>query len=678
MNGAACRIERGGRGWGMGMFAAAALTAWAGTAVGQESAKDARLQTLLVLEKADLAECLNDPRDAGLKRAMSMIPARLRELPDETGAEREPVEAVAMLLGAISRPGRLAITASTAEHPAGNPADGMFGYGMAFSSSMPDQQSAEQYHARIKGMLAQADLPPPPAGPKRFETMDDLIAGPLGRLSYGPRNTAEGWRYEVVLGTLDNPDLAWKNLRKPMVKEMKPLVRGVVDLSALTPAVNLFASLAGPQNPQVSQMVREAGAAGLYGPDAMKVAFEMGSTPTESRGRAVVEGAGRYREQLGMAMGELEPSDFAAVPADAVMASISKGDLAMFDRMIDKAAEQGAPVQEHLDEFERRTGVDLRADVLATLGGTFIYYMSDATGGGNAGSMVGMVSFKDRAKFMAAHEKLVAFANGMLENAPEVGRYARLSAWSESGVDLMSLRFSGLPMPLEITYAATERWLIAGVTPQATIAAAHQVAGKGDKGLTSNESVSSLARARKVTSFSFIDTARMMRTGYPILSMVGSAVASGVRSPAFAGGAARDPGMIVPTYRELARDARPSVAVSYWEGDNYIVDSHGDRSALVSIAGGLGTVVHLVPAIAVPAAAIGAAVEQQQQRLHDDDGMHGDEEDLSARFGDVLVPLWSTPEMIGWAARSHPSVAAAAVYASGADEWVASLVRSAR
>jgi len=661
------------------VVAAGALAAFAGTVLAQNAAKDGgggQLVTLFVAEKGDLSQCLLDPRDARLKNALSMIPARLLELPGEAGAEREPVEAIAMLLSAMSRPGRMAITSSTAEKPAGNPADGMFGYGVALSSQMPDQQAAEQFHAKVKAMLADANLPPPPAGPKRFETMDDLIAGPLGRLSYGPRKTADGWRYEIVLGTLDNPDLAWQNLPATTVKELRPMLRGAIDLSALTPAVNMAASFAGPQNPQLSQIIRDAREAGLYGPGAMKINFEVGSTPTESRGRVVVEGAAKYRDQLGMAAGDLEAADFAAVPSDAVMASVAKGDLGMFDRMIDKAAEQGAPVQAQLDEFKRQTGVDLRADILRTLGGTFAYYMSDSTGGGNAGSLVGLVSFKDRATFMQAHEKLVKFANGMLEQAPEVGRYARLASWTESGIELMSLRFSGLPMPLEITYAATDKWLIAGVTPQATIAAAQQVAGKGDKGLVANESLSSLAKGRKLASFSFIDTARMMRPGYPVLSMIGSAVSSGVRSPAFADGAPRDAGMIVPTYRELARDARPGVALSYWDGENYIVDSHGDRSVLVTLAGGLGTVVSILPAIAVPAAAIGAAVENRKHDQHN--GMGGDDSDQASAAVDRMIPLWGTPEVLGWAARTHPAVTAAALHAAGTDDWIVSVVNSAR
>lgn len=77
---------------------------------------------------------------------------------------------------------------------------------------------------------------------------------------------------------------------------------------------------------------------------------------------------------------------------------------------------------------------------------------------------------------------MVAFANAALVQNNEVGRYLRVRSWKEQGVELMSLRFHGLPIPLELTYAATESWFIVGVTPQATLAAALQAAGKGDAG----------------------------------------------------------------------------------------------------------------------------------------------------------------------------------------------------
>ena len=662
-------LRRIGVGVGSGL-AAGVLVACAGTALAQGDAKaPAKIQTLFVAEKADLSQFLTDPRDARLKEALGMIPARIRELPGEVGADREPVEAMSMLMSALARPGRMAITVN-----AGNPADGMFGYGVVVSSLMADQKSADEFHTKIKAMLAGANLPPAPAGPKRFESMDDVTAGPLGRLSYGPRKAADGWRYEIVMGTLDNPDPAWSNLRGPMIKDMKPLVNGVIDLGGLTPAATMLATFAGPQNPQVTEMVREAGQSGLYGPDAMKIAFEMGNTETESRGRMVVEGAAKYREKLGMSSGTLDAADLAAVPGDAVLASVSKGDLSMFDRMIDEASKQGPDVDQALSEFKKRTGVDLRADILKTLGGTFAYYMSDSTGGGNAGSLVGLVSFKDRARFMEAHTKLVKFANEMLAQAPDVGKYARLASWTEAGVELVSLRLSGLPMPLEITYAATEKWLIAGVTPQATLAAAQQVAGKGDKGLMSIEGVARVAKGQKLASVSFMDTARMMRPGYPILSMIGSAISSGVRSPVFASGAKRDPGMIVPTYRELARDVKPTVMVSYWEGENFVVDSHGDRSVLVGLAGGLGTMVHVLPAIAVPAAAIGAAADKHNHQ--GGDAEQGDDEDDKTALR--MIPLWTTPEMFGLALQNHPAVTVAALRAAGVEEWATGVVRSAR
>ena len=219
--------------------------------------------------------------------------------------------------------------------------------------------------------------------------------------------------------------------------------------------------------------------------------------------------------------------------------------------------------------------------------------------------MVAMLNFKDRAKFVAAHAKLVEFANAALAQNHEIGKYARVRSWKEQGVELMSLRFHGLPIPLELTYAATESWFIVGVTPQATLAAALQAAGKGDAGLAGVPAVASLRKKHNgVTSLTFIDTSRMLRAGYPLVSMLGSGVSNAMSTPPMHG-EGRNVGMLVPTYRELASGVVASIQVGYWDGQNYLVDTHADRSMLVNAGGAMGAIMQLSPIIA--AGAIGAA-----------------------------------------------------------------------
>lgn len=571
-----------------------------------------RIQTLMVAERADLSKLLVDPRDQRLSKALGMLPARIAELPAETpNFPPEAVAAIKTALGTFARPGRFGVTVN-----AGDPSNGLFGYGVVISAVAADQKDAESLHASIHDLLKNAHLPPAPAGPKRFESMDDTIVGPAGRLSFGPRHTASGWRYEVILGTMDDPDQAWLNLPKPTIEGLAPVLVGNFDFSGLTPAVNMLAAFAGPQNPEMKRAIGEAGKAGFYGPNAMKADFEYGYTATESRGRVTIDGAGKFKDKLNLSTTALTAEEFAAVPADATMASVSKGDLAMFDSLITQMTERNPEAANGLKQFKDATGVDLQTDVIKTLGGTFVYYLSDSTGGGTIGSAVAMISFKDRAKFLEAHAKLLKFANNALQQAPDVGKYIRVQPWVEDGIELLSLRASGLPIPLELSYVATEKWLIAGLTPQATIAAAKQAMGKGDKGLASNAMFTLQTKGKSLISATFIDSARFAHAGYPIISMIGSAISSGVRSPAFATGPARDAGMIVPTYADLTRELRPSVMISYWKGDSYVIDGYGDRSVIASAAGASGLFVQFAPIIG-----LGIAGAAGQNKQHDLQGM---------------------------------------------------------
>jgi len=115
-----------------------------------------------------------------------------------------------------------------------------------------------------------------------------------------------------------------------------------------------------------------------------------------------------------------------------------------------------------------------------------------------------------------------------------------------------------------------------------------------------------------------------MLSGYPLASLLGSALGNLVRSPT----EPRDPGLVVPVINDLRRDARAIAQFSYWSGEDYIVASTGDRSLLVNACGLAGAASPYLPLIA---AGIGAATASK--------GKHGD--DWSALPYDVI-----TPEMI--------------------------------
>jgi hypothetical protein len=265
---------------------------------------------------------------------------------------------------------------------------------------------------------------------------------------------------------------------------------------------------------------------------------------------------------------------------------------------------QAEQVAEVLEQFEQATGVNLVNDVIATFGGAAALYVSDTTGGGGLGSAVGMFEVRDRAKLWGAMGKLSTQANMHADKLPIGPGYIRLVSHKDGDTDLLTLRFPGLPVPLELTFALTNNWLILAPTPQGAIAASRQASGKGDGGLTANKTfAAAFPDDKKAVSVTFTDTARTFRDGYAFVSFLGSAVANAVRSPV---DPEREPGMIVPLYNDLKKDVRCWISYTYHKGNDKITETHGDRSTLVGTSAAASALGTIAPLIAIPAA-IGAA-----------------------------------------------------------------------
>lgn len=551
----------------------------------------------LLIEHRGLSAMVNDPRDAGLKKAMEMIPARLAELREEIpGMPPEAVTLLDMVPRMISRPAHMAIA-----YTPGEPTGGLFNYGIVISIEAADEAEANKNHERIKGLLRASQAPT--SASKRLEGFTEIELGPPGNLAYGVRKSGSGWRNEVVYGTVGDLD---KMLAAPesMIHGGATIMSASLDLSALTPAEKMVLTVAPKDTPQIREMAAQFRKMGLVGDGAMKIRSEVADSPTESISLTRVENAGKFKAALHMASEPLGEADLRAIPADATVASIARGDLGYIRDAIDQASKQTPEIDQMLGKFKEMTGVDVRTDLIDCIGGSFGFYMSDSTGGGGLGSGVVLIGLRDRERFLKAHAKLVAKARELMDqNLTEMpGPYLKLDSWKEGTVEMNALRMRGLPMPLELTYAATSKWLVLGVTPQAVTAAARQCEGKGDGGIMTNPRVAELvkSRASQLTALKYSDTPRMVRQGYTILAMLGNGLANGVRSPI---DPAREPGLVVPPPHDLLKNAKAAVSISYWDADAMVMESRQDRSLLVNAGGMIGFMTELAPIFGGMAAA---------------------------------------------------------------------------
>lgn len=610
---------------------------WAGAAAQEEGAPAAATaqaptsEVVLAIEHSGLSSMLVDEKDAALKRALEMLPARLRELPSESPELAQiPMPAIELVISMLESPGRLALT-----YDAQNQAGGGFGLGLVISVGPMERQEADAMQGRVGALLAMGQMPAQPVPSEQFDGMSEMYL-PFGTVRFGPRQAEEGqWRYELHVGALHDADAPFAELAGAAAGQLRaggepftPVVRGELDFGPLAPLGEQLIAMFAAQNPQAAQQLEMLKARGLIGEDAVSVSFACGTTPTRSMSHAVVHGLRQYAAASGVSTKPLSAEALRMIPSDAIVGGVQRVDLSSLHEWVSMALEADPQAAQAMEQAEATTGVDPVDDLLATIGGTFGWYMADSTGGGGLGSLVGFAELKDRAKFAESNGKLVEFANAMLSQSDARGHVA-LREWNDNGSELYTLTFPGLPIPFEVTYSITGSWLIAGVTPQAVVAASRQAAGSGDAGLVENAAASeALKRRPAVTSISFVDSGRTIRDGYALTSMIGSAVANLVRSPiasrdggaAGPAGAAREPGLIVPPYRDLVEGARPMVSVSYWDGDDLVTESTADRSALVNGAGVIGAASPWFPVVGALIGAAGASAEKQHQHEQGEPG----------------------------------------------------------
>lgn len=543
-------------------------------------------QTMLLLDYAGPSSLFASPKDAALSRALGMIPARVEELlkqvPDLSKAPRPAID---LAMGVLSHPVRIAIT-----NKGFDPQTGMPGFGGVVSFSLGDggEAAARAMHKNFEFVRRQAAPAFQPAPSKKFEGLTDLPL-PMGVLSYGARKAPDGWRYELIFAAIDDPDAPFKGLAAAP-QGVEPTMRGRVDVAAWGPIIQMFGGFVSMASPQGKEAMKELRESGLIGPDAVSVDFVQGYSADASTSLITVHKLGKFAERLGVSRDKVTTADLAAIPADATAAMVQKSDLKRtWESLKQQAAAAGGA--QHFDDALRQiqseTGVDVEQDIIATLGSTAIVYVSDSTGGGSILSTVALLAIEDTQKLSGALAKLTDRANALLKQAVPPPARVELAKFDADGVSYTQLRFPGLPVPLEVTCAIAGKWLVLGATPQAATAAAMQAkSGTAKNGLESN---AAFAGARwsghDATSLTFVDSARTLRDGYPIITLLGSMVANATRSDQQGG---RDAGMVVPGFATLRDGVRGSVSVTYWQGDDWFMERRGDRSMLVNAAGMLG------------------------------------------------------------------------------------------
>lgn len=593
------------------------------------SKKNAASNDAVVVYSSGLEAVLIDPKDKGLVTALRLLDDRVAELPRELNKPQmfAPIAQLALDLLFASKNVRIGLT----ENP--DPREGP-PFTIQVTVDAADRQQAESLAGRFAGAIAGvAPVPSRPAPNMPGISMIDLDGVPL---YHGTMNVGGKPSFVLALNKADPTPLTIGQTDLP--QGTKPVFGFTFDARKLQPLLEMA----------INQPEREAemrGARlqlemmGLYGPDALAATGALGYGP--DRCHAAVR-CQRYRqlmeESMALSSERLTADEFRRVPADATYAQLTKYNLTAAGTAMQQAFEQMAgqmpgEMPDPLAMFEQQTGIHPQRDLFAHLDQTIGFYMSDTTGGGGLFSAVMFVEVKNPEALNATIARLMGRVNQLAQQHAK--GYVRLAERSINNQKLTVITFPGLPVPLELCWAMSDGYLYAAGSPQALTAAINQ-GRSGKQSLVDNPRFKEMGgeNLNDAIQVTFVDTPRLLRDGYGLVNLGLAALANAVRSPT---DAARDPGLIMPSYADLANNAKAALTISRIQGDDLVATCQFDRSILVNACGTVGLFGSAggAYATAIAAAIMIPALEKARGHARE----HGDHAQSAAQLRQISMAI---------------------------------------
>ncbi|MCA9292994.1 MAG: hypothetical protein KDA20_04190 [Phycisphaerales bacterium] len=574
-------------------------------------------QAIIGFEFAGCNALFPDDNDAGLRRALHMIPDRIKEVLETPEIARDmgndfPRPLVYALLDNLGGSMRMIVTQRGFDEATGQPR-----LGAVLSMQLADAQAAKTMHGEIEKLRQMAGEEGPPIEPSnRFPGMNDVQA-PFGIISYGPRQSGNDWRYEIIFGDIPDADGVFDLL--PKAELDGSVCRGVIDFAAASPFTGMLAGMANMGGGREGGLLVDYfKGMGLLGPNAISAEWEVAYPGDFAQEVWRVRRAGQYADGLGLSHEVISREDFTVIPADASFISIKKmepqREFAKVKQMLG-AMDDGA-WEEVKGQIHEALGVDLEEGLINALGKTGVFYFADSTGGGSLLSGVLLVELSNPRTMIETLNTLADRLNGMIADEIDTEVVSvKMDKYMRDGIPFMEMRVRGAPVPSVPTLAVVGNWLVISPTPQGCTAAAAQAKGVEASSALRNRALSALGvRGDMATQLMVIDPARTMRDGYSVTTLLCGALENAVRSP----NGQRDPGMVMPIHNVLAADAHPMLMTAKWDGEDYVVNTIADRSSLVNAAMmlGVGDVGEVLFGAALGAGITGAACKDAMERQH--------------------------------------------------------------
>ena len=502
---------------------------------------------------------LNHPKDAGLRRILELLPARIESLAMENG-EDVPPGLIPMMADMMTSGKTLRIATSNA--------DGPIPIQASFSISAANAEEASARNEYIMNLL-----------------MD--TGAPLGeQMASGLFPLEAGLPMLVGIGTIGNDFVitAGTDNALPRTIAAPTLPNGIPPDWQFSMQMDKLYEMIGNMGGEDAEMFSTMSSAMAAG----NMVAASGHDAEHAYLTLIQKDVGRMtREAGGIPSSGISSADLGLIPADAQAAILMKFNLeAAIDLSMDMAepmlAEMG--LDDPFAVMAEMTGLDLRADLFPALGETVGFYMSDSTGGGTMASAVFFMELNDAEGMRDFMDHTCELISPMMEEAQADGLTIGHNTFTADGVEFNSMTFPGLPIPVEPTYALLDKWLVFGLSPQATRAAVWQIRS-GGAGLRDNprfvEAAEALNASDSTTTLQFFDTPALLSDGYTWMNLLMSAAANGLRT----NGSGEEPGLLLDSYPVLARNAKASLQISAYEGDDLVTRMVSDASMMVNMTG---------------------------------------------------------------------------------------------
>lgn len=515
-----------------------------------------------VLYSAGLDDVLADPLDAGVRKAVRLLAAKALHGADGASDE-EGAPSSSWLADLLTRPLSLRVRGAAEKVP----------LRARFVVELRNVEEARRWTRTLDAWLMGRGL--------RFRTVDTsgltMTRTPIGSLFFGVDRANPAPNLTIALGDRRVEPLELKRTGLP--EGMEPVAFVHVDGRGLAEPLAAVVSLVG----RGEELLRLARLVDWIGENSRAHSFAIGYRGEEA---VAVSRSSDFlpdgRSGAFYSDRRIEREDFRMIPTDATLARLFGMNPGAIFSMLN-AAEPGFGALAR-EEVRRLTGVDLQEHLFKHLGDVGGYYWAESTGGGGLLSGVVLFEVENEERVDAALMRLAQVAERWAGEAAD-GRF-QSRVWSHRGTPCFSLAFPGLPVPVEISYALSDGWLVIAASPGTLRAALEQ--SRRDTDLLDREGIPAelVENLGEMTGAGFFDAETFARQGFGTASLVANGLANAARLPE---DPTAGPGELLPMYGDVKERAGVWTTIERIQGKDLVSLTRFDRSWVVTGTSLLGT-----------------------------------------------------------------------------------------